>query len=61
MIPRDLSKDVKTRLQSINGQICGHIKMHDEDTDPEKILIQCKAAQKGLDKAHFLLLDEVYR
>ena len=35
--------------------------MLDEDTDPEKILIQFKAAQKGLDKAHFLLLDETYR
>jgi DNA-binding FrmR family transcriptional regulator len=61
MIPRDLSKDIKTRLQSINGQINGLIKMLDVDTDPEKILIQFKAAQKGLDKAHFLLLDEVYR
>jgi len=61
MIPRDLSKDIKTRLKSINGQIGGLIKMLDEDTDPEKILIQFKAAQKGLDKAHFLLLDEVYR
>jgi predicted nucleic acid-binding OB-fold protein len=35
--------------------------MLDEDTDPEKILMQFKAAKKGLDKAHFLLLDEVYR
>ena len=61
MIPRDLSKDIKTRLQSINGQIGGLIKMLDEDTDPEKILLQFKAAQKGLDKAHFLLLDEAYR
>jgi len=61
MIPRDLSKDIKTRLQSINGQIGGLIKMLEEDTDPEKILMQFKAAQKGLDKAHFLLLDEVYR
>ena len=61
MIPRDLSKDIKTRLQSINGQLSGLIKMLDEDTDPEKILIQFKAAQKGLDKAHFLLLDETYR
>ena len=61
MIPRDLSKDIKTRLKSINGQIGGLIKMLDEDTDPEKILMQFKAAQKGLDKAHFLLLDEVYR
>ncbi|WP_227009082.1 metal-sensitive transcriptional regulator [Christiangramia fulva] len=61
MIPRDLSKDIKTRLQSINGQISGLIKMLEKDTDPDKLLIQFKAAQKGLDKAHFLLLDETYR
>ncbi len=48
-------------MQSINGQINGLINMLDEDTDPDKILIQFKAAQKGLDKAHFLLLDETYR
>lgn len=35
--------------------------MLDGDADPDKILIQFKAAQKGLDKAHFLLLDETYR
>lgn len=35
--------------------------MLDEDKDPEQILVQFKAAQKGLDKAHYLLLDEVYR
>ena len=61
MIPRDLSKDIKTRLQGISGQLGGLIKMLDEDADPDKILIQFKAAQKGLDKAHFLLLDETYR
>lgn len=61
MIPRDLSRDIKIRLQSINGQLSGLIKMLEADTDPEKILIQFKAAQKGLDKAHFLLLDETYR
>lgn len=61
MIPRDLSKDIKTRLQSISGQINGLIKMLDGDADPDKILVQFKAAQKGLDKAHFLLLDETYR
>lgn len=61
MIPRDLSRDIKIRLQSINGQLSGLIKMLEADIDPEKILIQFKAAQKGLDKAHFLLLDETYR
>ncbi|MEQ9438434.1 MAG: metal-sensitive transcriptional regulator [Cyclobacteriaceae bacterium] len=61
MIPKDLTKDIKTRLQSIKGQIDGLINMLDEDQDPEKILTQFKAAQRGLDKAHFLLLDEAYR
>ncbi|MGY5846414.1 metal-sensing transcriptional repressor [Salegentibacter sp. HM20] len=32
------SKDIKTRLQSINGQINGLIKMLDENINPEKIL-----------------------
>ncbi|MEX2336798.1 MAG: metal-sensitive transcriptional regulator [Fulvivirga sp.] len=61
MIPKDLTKDIKTRLQSINGQVAGLIKMLDVDKDPEEILIQFKAVQNGLDKAHFLLLDETYR
>ncbi|MAX27629.1 MAG: metal-sensitive transcriptional regulator [Cyclobacteriaceae bacterium] len=61
MIPKDLTKDTKTRLQSIKGQIDGLIKMLDEGKDPEKILIQFKAAKSGLDKAHYLLLDEVFR
>nr|WKN35875.1 metal-sensitive transcriptional regulator [Tunicatimonas sp. TK19036] len=61
MIPKDLTKDIKTRLQSIKGQVDGLIKMLDEGKDPEKILLQFKATQKGLDKAHYLLLDEAYR
>lgn len=61
MIPKDLTKDIKIRLQSIRGQMDGLIKMLDEDKDPEKILVQFKAAKNGLDKAHFLLLDETYR
>jgi DNA-binding FrmR family transcriptional regulator len=61
MIPKDLTKDIKTRLQSIRSQMDGLIKMLDEDKDPEKILVQFKAAKNGLDKAHFLLLDETYR
>ncbi len=61
MIPKDLTSDIKTRLKSIKGQIGGLIKMLDEDKDPEKILTQFKAAKNGLDKAHFLLLDETYR
>ncbi|PTB90503.1 metal-sensitive transcriptional regulator, partial [Marivirga lumbricoides] len=37
MIPKDLTKDIKTRLQSIKGQMDGLIKMLDEGKDPEKI------------------------
>lgn len=61
MIPKDLTSDIKTRLKSVKGQVEGLLKMLDEDKDPEQILVQFKAAQKGLDKARYLLLDEVYR
>lgn len=61
MLPKDLTKDVINRLSSIKGQVEGVIKMLSGGKDPEHILIQFKAAQKGLDKAHYLLLDEVYR
>lgn len=62
MLPKDLTTDLKNRLKSIEGQISGIIRMLDEANQaPEDILIQFKAAQKGLDKAHYLLLDEVYR
>lgn len=61
MLPKDLTKDIKTRLQSIKGQVDGLVKMLDYGKDPEKILQQFKAVQAGIDKAHFLLLDETYR
>ena len=61
MLPKDLTKDIADRLASIKGQIEGIGKMLNEGKDSEQILIQFKAAQKGLDKAHYLLLDEVYR
>ena len=61
MLPKDLTKDIKTRLLSIKGQMDGLIKMLDDGKDPEKILLQSKAAKSGLDKAHYLLLDETFR
>ncbi len=61
MLPKDLTKDIIDRLSSIKGQVEGISKMLKDGQDPEKILIQFKAAQKGLDKANYLLLDEVYR
>lgn len=61
MIPKDLTADIRNRLKSIEGQVNGIVKMLDEERDPEDILLQFKATLKGLEKAQFLLLDEVYR
>ena len=61
MLPKDLTQDIKTRLATIKGQVDGLVKMLDEEQDPEKILVQFKAVESGVDKAYILLLDEVYR
>jgi len=61
MLPKDLTQDIKTRLATIRGQVEGLIKMLDNGADPEKIIIQFKAVDSGLDKAYNLLLDEVFR
>ncbi|MEZ4848181.1 MAG: metal-sensitive transcriptional regulator [Bacteroidia bacterium] len=60
-LPKNLTREIKNRLRSIEGQVRGIIQMLDEDKNPEQILIQFKAIQKALDKTHYLLLDEVYR
>lgn len=61
MLPKDLTRDIKTRLKSISGQVNGIIRMLDEDKSPKDILLQFKAVDSALQKAHHLLLDEVYR
>jgi DNA-binding FrmR family transcriptional regulator len=61
MLPNDLTKDILDRLSSIHGQIDGVRRMLMNDQNPSQILNQFKSVQKGLDKAHYLLLDEVYR
>ncbi len=61
MLPSDLTKDIKTRLSTIRGQVDGIIKMLENEQDPEKIITQLKAVESGLDTAHNILLDEVYR
>lgn len=61
MLPGELTGDLKKRLATIRGQIEAIVRMLDKETDPEKILIQFKAADQGLQKAHYLLLDEVFR
>lgn len=61
MLPKELTGDLKKRLNFIKGQIEGITKMIDEDKEPDQILIQFKAADQALQNAHFLLLDEVFR
>lgn len=61
MLSHDLTQDITSRLKSIAGQISGIIRMLENDDNPDKILILFKAAQRGLDKAHYLLLDETFR
>ena len=61
MLPKDLTKDLKDRLKSINGQVEGIIKMLDKSDNPAQILNQFKAVNKGFEKAQYLLLDEVFR
>lgn len=60
-LPSDLILDIKTRLKTLSGQINGIVKMLDNGKDPEQINIQFKSIDKGIQKAHYLLLDEVYR
>ena len=60
-LPTDFVSDIKTRLKTLSGQINGIVKMLDEGKDPEQINIQFKSIDKGIQRAHYLLLDEVYR
>ncbi len=61
MLLKEITGDLVKRLSTIKGQIEGIIKMIDEDKEPDQILIQFKAADQGLQKAHYLLMDEVFR
>lgn len=61
MLQKDLTRDIKTRLNTIKGQLEGIVKMLDEDRHPEEVLMQFKAAGKALGTAQTLLLDETFR
>jgi len=61
MVPKDITEDVIKRLHYIKGQLGGIEKMLKEGKDPDQIINQFKAAEQALNKAHFLLLDEVLR
>ncbi|GAC1372878.1 MAG: hypothetical protein NVS3B25_11940 [Hymenobacter sp.] len=62
MLPKDLTRDLKSRLNMLAGQLQGLGKMLDaEQIEPEKLLVQFKAVTNGLSSAEHLLLDEVFR
>ena len=61
MLLKELTGDLVKRLSTIKGQIEGIIKMIEEEKEPDQILNQFKAADQGLQKAHYLLMDEVFR
>ena len=61
MLLKELTGDLVKRLSTIKGQIEGIIKMIEEEKEPDQILNQFKAADQGLQKAHHLLLDDVFR
>ncbi|MFB6257390.1 MAG: metal-sensing transcriptional repressor [Flavobacteriales bacterium] len=61
MIPKDLSRDIIDRVNTVKGQMEGLNRMLEEGKEPERILEQFKAARNGLDQAEQRLMDEVYR
>ncbi len=62
MLPKDLTRDLKSRLNMLAGQLQGIGKMLDaENIEPEQMLVQFKAVTNGLSSAEHLLLDEVFR
>lgn len=61
MLSQELTGDLNKRLKFIKGQIEGVIRMVEKGEDPDQISNQFKAADQALQKAHFLLLDEVFR
>ena len=62
MLPKDLTRDLKSRLNMLAGQLQGIAKMLDaENIEPDQVLVQFKAVTNGLSSAEHLLLDEVFR
>ena len=62
MLPKDLTRDLKSRLNMLAGQLQGIGRMLDaEHIEPDQVLGQFKAVTNGLSSAEHLLLDEVFR
>ena len=62
MLPKNITRDLKSRLNMLAGQLQGIGKMLDaENNEPDQVLVQFKAVTNGLGSAEHLLLDEVFR
>ena len=61
MISTDLLQEFKPTLAIAIGQIQAVLDSVKESSDPEKQLLQLKAAQALLSKGTLMLLDDVYR
>ena len=61
MLSQEITGDLQKRLKNIKGQLEGIIGMVEAGRDPDDISNQFKAADQALQKAHYLLLDEVFR
>ena len=61
MISTDLLEDFKPTLATAIGQLQAVLHSIKESSDPERELIQLKAAQALLSKSVLLMLDDVYR
>lgn len=61
MLPHELTGNLIQRLNSVKGQIEGIVKMLNDDREADQIILQFKAADQALQKAHYMVLDEVFR
>lgn len=61
MISTDLLREFKPALATSIGQLQAVLGSVHESSDPEKQLLQLKAAQALLAKCTLMLLDDVYR
>lgn len=61
MISTDLLQEFKPALATTIGQLQAVLGSVRESSDPEKQLLQLKAAQALLSKCTLMLLDDVYR
>jgi DNA-binding FrmR family transcriptional regulator len=62
MLLKDLTRDLKSRLNMLAGQLQCIGKMLDaENMEPDQVLAQFKAVTNRLNSAEHLVLDEVFR